>query len=156
MYHWRLAGLCINPGLIQGPCLLSPSASLSLSQPAESSRSKRWHRQQDPCMCLWSSDKFLPPCSLSLSLSRLHCRPDMQALYLILRSLCKQRQCGGAGVEPECWSNGPLWWLVHQQDRQALGSGRPCGNTMRLCGGAIFSYGSVLTGSLALKMLVTL
>lgn len=35
VYHCCLAGLSVNPGLVQKPCLLSPSASLSLSQPAE-------------------------------------------------------------------------------------------------------------------------
>lgn len=80
----------------------------------------------------------------------------MRALNLIQRCLRKQRQCGVAAVEPGSWSSGLLWWLVHQQDRQALGSGRPCGNAVGLCGGAIFSYGRVLTGSLALEMLVTL
>lgn len=62
VYHCCLAGLCVNPGLVQQPCLLSPSASPSLSEPLESSpRSERWHRETNPCMCLWSSDKFLPP-----------------------------------------------------------------------------------------------
>lgn len=58
------------------------------------------------CMCLWSSDEFLPR---SLS-SRL----DMLVLYLIPHCPCRQEQCGGgalrtAAVE-ELW---PLWWLVH-------------------------------------------
>lgn len=62
VYHCCLAGLCVNPGLVQQPCLLSPSASRLLSEPPESSpRSERWHGELNPCMCLWSSDKFLPP-----------------------------------------------------------------------------------------------
>ncbi len=62
VYHCCLAGLCVNPGLVEQPCLLSPSASLSLSEPPESSPcSERWHRELNPCMCLWTSDKFLPP-----------------------------------------------------------------------------------------------
>lgn len=51
-----LAGLCFNPGLIQQPCFLSPR----LEPPESSARSERWHREPSPCVCLWTSDKFLP------------------------------------------------------------------------------------------------
>lgn len=32
------------------------------------------------------------------------------------------------GLDLEQWA---LWWLLHQQERQAMGSGRPCGGAMR-------------------------
>lgn len=47
-----------TPGRPSGPAYSHPR----LSEPPESSpRSERWHQEPNPCMCLWSSDKFLPP-----------------------------------------------------------------------------------------------
>ena len=68
---------------------------------------------------------------LTNSFLLLRCRLDMRALYLIPRSPCRQRQCGGGAMGPGAGASAvagaPLW---RQQDRRAMGSDRPCGRAM--------------------------
>lgn len=54
-------------------------------------------------------------------LSLLRCRLDMQALYLIPHSLCRQRQCGGGAMGPWIWSYGLCggWCTIMEAEGQA-------------------------------------